>query len=279
MSQFPNRVASDEYFYAPQKRTINSFETEEKTKCLSPFGPVSGINCPPSNPACNCPKATLQLLPEGPEPTAEQLAKDKNAADECEYIVAELGSEEWLGIDYSNPYSSYNCNYCYEKGLLPTTSGISYEAVKGQSLDWKPYIPIEKDGQKSYWFNYDKRKVYDGFAYPTTNNSESGANDPSGVCEKVIGDYFKYYQEYSKTSATFWNTPPETPLLRRAQTTLMMAQKIKILVHGNTYIKPGRLVEINYNNFGGRWMVYKVQRILTAQKHSMYLYLMRDGVA
>jgi hypothetical protein len=39
------------------------------------------------------------------------------------------------------------------------------------------------------------------------------------------------------------------------------------------------MVYVDYFNFGGVWMVYKVQRVITAQKHSMYLYLMRDGVA
>jgi len=57
----------------------------------------------------------------------------------------------------------------------------------------------------------------------------------------------------------------------------MNAQRVKILVHGNFQIKPGTMVFVDYHNFGGRWMVYKVQRIITAQKHSMYLYLMRDG--
>ena len=35
--------------------------------------------------------------------------------------------------------------------------------------------------------------------------------------------------------------------------------------------------QIKKTRHDGRWMVYKIQRVLTAVKHSMYLHLMRDG--
>jgi hypothetical protein len=40
-------------------------------------------------------------------------------------------------------------------------------------------------------------------------------------------------------------------------------------MQSNTNIKRSR--------HDGRWMVYKIQRIITPIKHSMYLFLMRDG--
>ena len=34
---------------------------------------------------------------------------------------------------------------------------------------------------------------------------------------------------------------------------------------------------VKRSRFDGAWMVYKVQHIITGVKHSMYLFLMRDG--
>jgi broad specificity polyphosphatase/5'/3'-nucleotidase SurE len=58
-------------------------------------------------------------------------------------------------------------------------------------------------------------------------------------------------------------------------------------VNGDFDIKPGNLVNINMptpemkniseTRFAGRWMVYKNEHVITSQKHSMILYLMRDG--
>ena len=275
MLPFPYNNQSDEYIYPPAKRTINSFKTDEELKCLSPFGPVSNMNCPKDTPNCNCPSAVNQLEPYDPEPTDADLAASKNATSECDYILSELGDVEWLGIDFNNPHSTYNCNYCAEKYPDSSTTDIPYEDVKGAPSSWKKYFKPTSESAE-YYFNYDKRKTYDGDAYPPSLSSST--TDPSGECDKIIGDYFKYYKEYSNTAATFWNTPAKTPLLRKAQTTLMMAQRIKILVHGDITAKPGRLIYVDYPNFGGRWMIYKVQRVITPQKHSMYLYLMRDGV-
>lgn len=273
MSQFFNNT-SDEYVYPPEKRTINSFVYNSEFKCLSPFGPVSNINCPPDDPGCNCPAAVRQLEPDEPEPTDEELVTLKNNTSECGKIFEIFGDPEWLGIDFSNPNSTYNCNYCEE-----SASGVSlsYQDVPGITTDWSPGIQLDTNNGTVYAFNYDKRKTYNGYAYP--ERTDITQTDPSEGCEKIIGDNFKYYKEYSKTSATFWNTPPETPLYRQAQTALMTTQRVKILVNGDLRAKPGKMIYIDYPNFGGRWLIYKVERIVTAQKHSMYLYLMRDGVA
>jgi hypothetical protein len=132
------------------------------------------------------------------------------------------------------------------------------------------------------YFNYDIRKTFNvrgvSAAYP---EGISGGLTETQVrlCAPLINPNFRYYKQYSKTSATFWNTPKLTPIRRRAQMALMTAQRVKILVNGDFGVNPGKIVTVNSPNFGGRWMVYKVQRIFTPQKHTMYLYLMRDGVA
>lgn len=298
MSQFFfKNTESDEYGFPPYKKTINSFQDE--TACLSPYGPVSSINCPKSDPYCECPIEIQKLKPGitgiknasgaqalrgvsfSAEPSDAELAELKNQTNECNLIYNNLGID-WFGIDYSDPHSSFNCTNC-----VNTENQTGFELVKEPGDNWRLYTGITgQDGKlqaDSLFFNYDRRLKF-GISGPNETvifknfpRSITGAAAQNLDCGRIIGPYFKYYKEYSKTYATFWNTPPKTPLYRKAQTALMSAQRVKILVHGNFNIKPGTMININYHNFGGRWMVYKVQRIITTQKHSMYLYLMRDG--
>jgi hypothetical protein len=285
MAEILGNQTSDEYIYPPQKKTINSFDKDVVSDCLSPYGPVSNINCPKDNPYCTC--ADLIIRPESIEPSDQELVNLKNATSECAAIYDVLGTD-WFGIDYDNPHSSYNCADCVPVNDTENPED-EFGPVEKSPEDWKNYFQVSSSNTtdstgettsqttKQYYFNYDKRKIFGETPFPA---SSSEVSDLAVECNSpLIGQYFKYYKEYSKTSATFWNTPPKTPLLRKAQTSLMMAQRIKILVHGNLLINPGKIVTVDYPNFGGRWMVYKVERIITAQKHSMYLYLMRDGVS
>lgn len=279
MSQFPNNTTSDEYVYPPFKKGINSFYSDNLSACMSPYGPVSNINCPKDNPYCQCPDKIAQLQPEQNEPTDEYLAELKNGTSEC-FLIKQKLSKEWIGIDYSNPHADYNCTNC-----VGASGGSGFTATEKVSEEWTSYIGItldedtETETTKNY-FNYDKRKLFgtDKTTFPAKTSEVLDFTVDCGD-DDLIGPYFKYYKEYSKTNATFWNTPPKTPLYRKAQTALMGTQRIKILVHGNLAVRPGKMVYVDYVNFGGVWMVYKVQRVITAQKHSMYLYLMRDGVA
>jgi hypothetical protein len=278
MSQFPNNKISDEYVYPPTKKNINSFHTDTTYSCMSPYGPVSNINCPKNQPYCGCPSKTVKLQPNEIEPTDVFLAELKNQTSEC-FLIKENLSEDWIGIDYGNPHADYSCTNC--SGI---SGGSGFTSVQKVSEDWQESFTDDEDPdntEKKYYYNYDKRKMFGEGGITTAFPSPlTEINETSVDCgQDLIGSYFKYYKEYSKTASTFWNTPPKTPLYRRAQTALMGTQKIKILVHGNLAVRPGKMVYVDYYNFGGRWMVYKVQRIITAQKHSMYLYLMRDGVA
>jgi len=294
---FFKNTTSDEYSFSPYKKTVNSFNDE--SACLSPYGPVSSVNCPKNDPYCECPIEIQKLKPGitgiknapgaaalvgvsfSAEPSDAELAELKNATNECTLIYQKLGLD-WFGIDYSDPHSSYNCTNCATVDGAPV-----FQPVKEPDDNWRLYTGVTGEGGKlqsdSLFFNYDKRLKFaisgpnETFIYKNFPPSITGAAAQTLNCGRLIGPYFKYYKEYSKTNSTFWNTPPKTPLYRKAQTALMGAQRIKILVHGNFKIKPGTMVNVDYHNFGGRWMVYKVQRVITAQKHSMYLYLMRDG--
>lgn len=287
MSQFPYNTTSDEYSYPPYKKGINSFYTDNEYACMSPYGPVSNINCPKDQPYCTCPDKVAELQPSGAEPSDTYLAELKNGTSEC-LLIKQILSTDWIGIDYGNPHADYNCTNCGD-----VSAGLGFTGIGGISAAWRPYIEVKIDTDsgssnteqfaptttttKKYYYNYDKRKLFGESPFPP-DSSEVLDNTLDCGNGSLIGPYFQYYKEYSKTAATFWNTPPKTPLLRKAQTALMNTQRIKILVHGNFEARPGRMVDVDYFNFGGRWMIYKIQRILTAQKHSMYLYLMRDGV-
>lgn len=283
--------SKEEYIFPPNKKTITSLNTEDPLVCLSPFGPVSNLNCPKSEPYCTCNEKTAKLQPPESEPTDEELLELKKYTSECTKII-EVLEDKWLGIDYSNPKGSYNCFSCSGitldyRGVTAKEPGFFTVEIGQEPVeDVLPGEGLQLTGsgasftpstEKRKYFNYDKRKLFEGGAnFPP---QETVIGEQNSCENEIIGEYFKYYKEYSKTNATFWNTPPKTPLYRRAQTSLMTTQRIKILVHGNWNIRPGKLIEVGDPNFGGRWMVYKVQRVIMTQKHSMYLFLMRDGVA
>lgn len=217
------------------------------------------------------PEHLKRYQPTEPEPTQNELICAKRAARECEKIEEKLGTE-WLGIDYSDPNAAYNC-FCNTKRpgsqgpLWPGTDTFISNNIPVGDLDPSSFRELPASIAGVCLANYTP---------PKYDVSECGTR-------------FSRYVEYSKTNATFWNTPPKTPLYRRAQTALLMYHRIKILVHGDFKIKPGDLIKIEYSlnmqnmtnikksRYDGRWMVYRIQRVITALKHSMYLYLMRDG--
>lgn len=281
----------------PIKSTTNSFDNNDMGSCISYGGLVSNLNCPKEIPFCNCNPKTFILAPQIKEPTDIELHKFLQETKECKkiYDAFKNGNKylKFFGYDYSNPNSSYNCScqeffsetFGRETGyFFGKTAGFTWADGFGETYDNAGYFP------------YARRKTYTegntAYAFPpftsppkeppTRNNTEiSECSD-----QKIIGEFFPYYLEYSKTNATFWNTPVKTPLLRQAQSNLLFYQRISILVNGDFRLKPGDLVEINYptpnlpkkeNRFSGKWMIYRVVRNINYQKHTMTLYLMRDG--
>ena len=267
--------------------SFGNFEISNLGPCMNPKGYVSNVDCPKSDPFCNCPK---ELLPNQPEPSDATLVDLKYKTNECNLIESKL-SDRWFGIDYSNPSCSYNC--FSEGNSASNTSGFTH--IKAD-LDGGGATPTRKafgEGVTgtttgSFWTvpgDVIGRTLDDDIVI----TGSSGGNNDEGLSAGVsyAGSNFKHYLEYSKTNATFWNTPKETPLYRKAQTALLTYQRIKIVVNGDFDIKPGNLVAINMptpemrnieeTRFAGRWMVYKNEHVITSQKHSMILYLMRDG--
>ena len=266
----------------------NSFEVSELGPCMNPDGFVSNIDCPKENLLCNCPNK--EFMPKGisngieitlPEPTNEELLALRAKTNECVAISTYLDRTRWFGVDYSNQYCSYNCFVDTSEG---TSAVVAYKEIPGMALK-----PGEQNADKS--FPYAGRISYSvespipchiigmtsGITFP---------NNPEILIGKTLSN-FKDYMAYSKTNATFWRTPKETPLYRRAQTNLLTYQRVKITVNGDFSIKPGNLLSLNIptgesralneTRFHGQWMVYAVDRVINTQKHSMILYLMRDG--
>lgn len=245
--------------FHPHKLSVSSRENNKYGPSMNPDGFLPKGAVPPIY--------LSRYKPEETEPSEDQLYLAKRDAAECNLINQELGSK-WLGIDYADPNAAYNC-FCADEwpgGNRPDGPLTDYWVSPAPN-----FSQINQFGVLPW-----QAAAGCGYTPPSYNIEDCGLN-------------FDKYVEYSKTNATFWNTPPKTPLYRRAQTALLMYNRIRIMVHGDFTIKPGKLVKIDYslafpNNtnvkrsrYDGTWMVYRVQHIITGIKHSMNLFLMRDG--
>lgn len=276
------------YSVTLNKSDSNSYEINELGPCMNPNGYVSNKNCPDNDPYCNCPK---DLTPNQEEVSSSDLMILKQNTNECYHIKDKL-SVGWFGIDYSNPSCSYNCiEEKYINIKHGSTSGLTGIVKSTGWYSRSGGMPRRKTfGRGATLPNTGEMWSVPGDVVGLTMDEPSGVPSLGGVSGSftgTVGPNFKHYLEYSKTNATFWNTPKETPLYRKAQTALLTYQRIKIVVNGDFSIKPGNLVAINMptsemfniseTRFHGKWMVYKNEHIITSQKHSMILYLMRDG--
>ena len=269
------------------KDSSGNFEINDLGPCMNPNGYVSNVDCPESDLLCNCPK---ELKPNQPEPSDITLENLKYNTNECNLIIKNL-SNKWFGIDYFNPSCSYNCTDIKIEGSSSSGfTGINGGGDTSSGSTGGDSGSGEGDSGPADPDNAPIRLLYEGEQFPSELSGSSGEGSSAGSSSTAgssAGPNFKHYLEYSKTNATFWNTPKETPLYRKAQTALLTYQRIKIVVNGDFDIKPGNLVDINMptpemfnireTRFYGRWMVYKNEHIITSQKHSMILYLMRDG--
>ena len=119
-------------------------------------------------------------------------------------------------------------------------------------------------------------------------------SDPNNPCScncPEIGDKFKKYLEYSRTYATFWETPRNTPLLRNSQMEQLFSQKIAILVPTTSKVKVGDIVELiqpnpvseefftKQKNLYGKWLVLQINHTFTKNvTQGLNLTLCRDSL-
>tara|TARA_R100000458_G_C8278487_1_gene254742 strand:+ start:285 stop:1100 length:816 start_codon:yes stop_codon:yes gene_type:complete len=111
-------------------------------------------------------------------------------------------------------------------------------------------------------------------------------NHPSSCNCPCVGEDFKKYIEYSRTSATYWDTPTYTPLWRDAQMMLIKSQQAVIMLNGDLTLRPGELINITNKNvgsdkerrMGGRWLVAEIHHnIIRGGQHKMLITLVRDS--
>jgi hypothetical protein len=281
------QTGSSKYPITLNTNDLGSYEISNLGPCMNPKGYVSNTNCPKDNPLCNCPP---ESKPKKVEPTDAGLLALKANTNEC-YLIKTYLSSKWFGIDYSNPKCSYNC---FEETSDSTSEGST--SGSGLTAIQKSTIGGTTPSRKAFGQGATQGKTGSFWTVPgdvigqtldddiVITGSTAGGSTAGG---STAINNFKHYLEYSKTNATFWYTPKETPLYRKAQTALLTYQRIKIVVNGDFSIKPGNLVAINMptpemlnideTRFHGTWMVYRNEHIITSQKHSMILYLMRDG--
>jgi hypothetical protein len=94
-----------------------------------------------------------------------------------------------------------------------------------------------------------------------------------------LGKHFLDYLKYSQTYCTFWQTPPERPLLRNAQMMQILSNKIMIHVVGDFTLRPGNMIKIGIpgKRYSGYWLVSAITHNIAKTKHSMDVTLIRDS--
>ena len=282
-------ISGSDLLYPLKKTSGTSYEISEFGPCMNPMGFVSNLDCPDGNPLCNCPNK--DLMPKGgtgnvqvvlAEPTDEELLSLLQKTNECQKIKEVLEPSRWFGIDYSNPHCLYNC---YDTPGI-CGSSASYKGISGMDNTPLPSTEFPYAKRKAYTITNENDNTKNIYSYNTELLGLTGVTGPTGPDGLIVSN-FKDYLAYSKTNATFWNTPEKTPLLRRAQTTLLTYQRIKITVNGDFDIKPGHILTINMpisgldniteTRFAGSWMIYSIAHNMGLESHTMILSLMRDG--
>jgi len=109
---------------------------------------------------------------------------------------------------------------------------------------------------------------------------------PSSCDCPCVGEDFKRYIDYTRTSATYWETPNHTPLWRDAQMMLINSQKSIMLLNGDLSLRPGTILNITNKlvgednkerRFAGRWLISDISHTIQGMSHTMLVTLTRDS--
>ena len=215
--------------------------------CANPEGPVDNSNCPDDDPFCNCPECTKHLDPFKPE----------NKIDFPWYA----------GIGGTLVETVWNWIWGDEAVTEPTKDQIreSIESIKECDYIENSGLPDAESWMGCLW---------------------KDQHHPSSCNCPCVGENFKKYIEYTRTSATYWDTPNETPLWRDAQMTLINSQQAVIMLSGDLSLRPGEIINITNQNpgsgkerrMGGRWLLAEIQHSMKrGGQHEMYCTLIRDS--
>ena len=103
------------------------------------------------------------------------------------------------------------------------------------------------------------------------------------------GKYFPTFLNTIRSNATFYTTPPETPLRRQAQMMMFNAQRAVMTIYPNDQLKIGSIITIKrpnpsiqyknrYDRVSGKWMVTGISRVFKSSNiEFMVVTLNRDS--
>ena len=116
------------------------------------------------------------------------------------------------------------------------------------------------------------------YSNPNASNSCNCPNRGSGYSE---------YLAASRTYATFWNTPHQTPLRRQAQMTQFTTQQASGMLAGDVNLRPGTIINLlipsgeqstnRRKRDSGKWLVTGIQHVFTQQQHYMSISCNRES--
>lgn len=268
-------------------------EEKRHYKCANPNGPVNNSSCPPDDPYCNCPAKYLQpkdaiivSINDDVTSLSEQFSQlfeeleESPSPQELQIVVEEIVESIFGEISGDNGYAVLSSDLEILGSFETYEDAVSF--VSGLDPVKEPTDEeLEELLQDSKLC--DKIKEVLGEKYLGCEWNRSDAQD-SCDCPN-IGEKYHEWLEYTRTYATFWNTPVKTPLLRNAQMSLMTAQMIIVSVLGDLAIRPGAIVEINSKTlpegkdkkYSGKWIVSTIAHAISQRNHFMTMSLIRDS--
>ena len=258
------------YVKEGKKKKINTkYAYRDEYICANPGGEVNNSGCPDDDPYCNCPCKDLQ----------PRKAKIYEKLDFINWFRSRFGTI--VNLD-----STTNYVVLEQEGLDDEWNYIQFETLadaKTALLEF-PIDPDPTDDELDDMVLDTKEclKIEDVLGEEYLGCLWDEPNSPSSCNCPCIGDKFHEYMEYTKSLATFWDTPPHTPLYRNAQEQLASSQVIQIGMVGNLNLRPGHIIRITIppeeadpsieeKNLSGKWMIQEI----THEMNDPTIYFMR----
>jgi len=241
---------------------------DTKYPCANPEGPVDNSDCENNEPFCNCP--CQELIPD----SEEQINRINQEFAEWEEGLNFVGAEIYRGGDIPEDgeglYQWDDASKVTKEDLAEPTDEELKELLEGiKECD------LIEEFLGEQWL---------GCLWSDQVN-------PSSCNCPCVGEQFSEYLEYTRTHATYWDTPKNTGLWRNAQMILLNAQKCVIVLDGDFSLQPGKIVSVlasepvpdkpegewDKHRISGRWLIHGIEHVVSPTTHRMFVVLMRDS--
>ena len=229
---------------------------DTKYPCANPDGPVDNSDCDgDENPLCNCP--CQELMPDSEE-QVERINQER---------IDAVGVD--VNFDNEDDYSEEPTFVTAEELKEPTDEELKELLEATKECDAIEEV-LGEEWQGCLWNDQD---------------------NPSSCNCPCVGDKFDEYLEYTRTNATYWDTPKHVGMWRQAQMLLINAQKCVIIVDGDFSLQPGRIISLKAeepnpdapegewkkHRVSGRWLLHGIEHVVSPTTHRMFVLLMRDS--